>query len=451
MDIIREKKNYTGIGYVRYLDNKKLFEININGFRKIYNDYEYLLLLDSNGNVIEDAYNYLNVELNEESLKQRERCFVALKLLYSYMGLFYIIDIKEFDNKELNRFISFLKGGIRSNESLLFDGYTVRSNSTINNYIGVYRKYFKYLNIDNVFDEKYCISKIKGGTGFFAHTKKYKVEKYSISRKTFEREEVPPYIGFDEYEQIINFVRENYSVREELIIKLMYEYGMRIGEVLGITLEDIVDKRYSKSGVNEIEIRNRFTDKPWQGAKGCMSIKSRSCYQEPEYYKKGCKDAGYQVIEITNKTKQLIDEYLGEFIYYPFISKKLKSNLHNKNIADKVKEENNNELNCYIFVSKNLTPITVTGWNRILKNIFLETGISVDSKVKKDGLNHRFRHGFAMFKVLIEDYDELRLQRALRHSNPLSCRAYFKPTKSDLKKFELIKKRLLNRGGITLD
>lgn len=53
-----------------------------------------------------------------------------------------------------------------------------------------------------------------------------------------------------------------------------------------------------------------------------------------------------------------------------------------------------------------------------------------------------------MFKVFIEDYDELRLQRALRHSNPNSCSAYFKPAAEESRKFQILKDKLLKNGGI---
>lgn len=449
MNIIKEIKTYTGIGYSRYMGRKELFKVNIGGYRRIYGDFEYFLLIDSNGEVIEKAYTYLNEKLRQASLKQRERGFSALKLLYSYIELFYIRNLSEINNEELNRLIAFLKGGKRESNAIIFEGITIRSNQTINHYFGVYRKYFDFIGIEsNIFNESENIGGDKGGNGFFAHTKKNKEKRFLASRMTYEREEVPQYISYDTYNAIINIVKKKYSLREELILKLMYEYGLRIGEVFGLTLEDVINSENSKSGCNELEIRNRFSDKPWQHAKGCMTIYSRDCYTEPEYFKKGYKNAGYQAIQVTDKTMNLIEEYINDTILNPFISQKLQQNLHNKNFADKVKYSTDQEFNCYLFVSKNYTPLTNTSWNRILKNIFKDLDIPIDIGVKKDGLNHKFRHGFAMFKVLIEDYDELRLQRALRHSNPNSCRAYFKPTAEDSRKFQILKDKLLKNGGI---
>ncbi len=452
MNTIKEIKTYTGVGYIRYLDCKELFKVSIEGYRRFYDGVEYFILINSNGDFIENAFYFLNKELKEASLKQRERCFIALKLLYSYNELFYINNLDEINKQEINRIVAFLKGGVRENEDIRFEGITLRTNQTINHYLGVYRKYYKFLGIQSsIFNEYENVEIMKRKSGICGEIKNSKKIKFSISRKMYERDEVPPYISFDEYKQIIQYVREKYSLRDELIIKLMYEYGLRIGEVLGLTLEDIINSKISKSGVHEIEIRNRFSDRPWQHCKGCMTIYSRNCYQEEEYFKKGYRNAGYQVIKVTDETMDLFEAYINEYFTNPFISEKLKSNLHNKNIADKVKELDKENLNFYLIVSKNYTPLTCNSWNRILKKIFEELRIPFDIEIKKEGLNHKFRHGFAMFKVLIEGYDELKLQRALRHSNPNSCRMYFKPTEEDYKKFQLLKDRLIEVGGINFN
>ena len=67
-----------------------------------------------------------------------------------------------------------------------------------------------------------------------------------------------------------------------------------------------------------------------------------------------------------------------------------------------------------------------------MKNIFQQVGIQIDRGKKTDNLNHRFRHGFAMFKVLHEGFDEIKLAYVMRHSNTNSVSAYFNPTEDDL-------------------
>ena len=102
--------------------------------------------------------------------------------------------------------------------------------------------------------------------------------------------------------------------------------------------------------------------------------------------------------------------------------------------------------NAYVFLSKNYTPIAGGAWNRIMKNIFQQVGIQIDRGKKTDNLNHRFRHGFAMFKVLHEGFDEIKLAYVMRHSNTNSVRAYFNPTEDDLIVFASKQDKLTKRG-----
>lgn len=67
-------------------------------------------------------------------------------------------------------------------------------------------------------------------------------------------------------------------------------------------------------------------------------------------------------------------------------------------------------------------------------------------RIRKNNLNHRFRHGFAMFKVLIEKYDELKLAHVLRHSRKSSVKVYFNPTEEDLIEFAIKQDTLTKRG-----
>jgi len=58
-------------------------------------------------------------------------------------------------------------------------------------------------------------------------------------------------------------------------------------------------------------------------------------------------------------------------------------------------------------------------------------GIGIDKQVKKHNLNHRFRHGFAMYQIKHMGRNELELMRLMRHSSIKSVEVYFKPTIKD--------------------
>lgn len=456
METIWEVRGLTGIGFQRNKGNKKIQSINVEGFKREVDGFTYFILFNSNGTIIEDAYKYLNDKKNNKCIgkadfKKRELSFTALKLLYSFLELFYLASPKDVNEEQVNSLDAFLEGGEKLGHSITFKGNTERSNSTINYYYSVYRKFFKYLKIDNsIFDESEKIRTYRGsGEGFFAHTHKHTEEKYSVSKRVLQKKETPKYISYREFLKILDLIEEEYSSREEIIVILMYKYGLRVGEVLGLTVEDVVR---TDSEIGNLFLRNRATDKPYQRAKGCMPINALEDYNKPKYFKK---NIGYQVVEIEEKDLEKVEEYIINTrspLSYRRKDKKLSkafSNLTSKNIADKITDRTDIQHNSYVFISKNGTPIS--NWNEIMTEIFERVGISTDKGTKEDNLNHRLRHGFAMFKVIIEKYDQLRLMKALRQSDPSSCKVYYTVDEKERGRLAHETQELLRIGGIYIE
>ena len=79
-----------------------------------------------------------------------------------------------------------------------------------------------------------------------------------------------------------------------------------------------------------------------------------------------------------------------------------------KTIADRVRDsEEYEDDNYYIFINSIGTPISASSWNDTLRGIFAEVGIPVDRDCRKSNLNHRFRHGFAMYNVMYLNVKEV--------------------------------------------
>lgn len=443
METIVEYKGHFGIKY-KWIRENHSHEVMVVGMKKEYKDFTYMIIIGTNGKAYFEAYKYLNDKLRDESYSKREQALRALKLLYSYIELFNT-DIKYLDEADINKIRAFLKGGKDIGRYIAYDFKTVRMNETVNSYFGVYRSYLRYLGLkDNIFEQSNGTKIItERGSAFNSNTTSVEVQSYSINLKSSESKVVPKYIRYSEYEDIIKLIEDKYSLREKVIVKLMYEYGLRIGEVLGLTLEDIQGEDITnQEGKYRLILRNRFTDEPWQNAKGCLKVTSRDKYNDEEYYKVG---NGFQIINIKSDMFDLIQEYVDE-VTSPFsMTEKTYENYSGKNIADKVSQVEIDS-NAYVFISKNYTPITVGAWNTIMKSIFKEVGLEIDKGKRKDNLNHRFRHGYAMYKVLYEGYKELQLANALRHANTMSVKKYFNPTEDDLNDFAIKQDELTKRG-----
>lgn len=84
-------------------------------------------------------------------------------------------------------------------------------------------------------------------------------------------------------------------------------------------------------------------------------------------------------------------------------------------------------------MNKNGGVLSVSGWNKRLKDIYRQCGIEIDCGNKKNNLSHRFRHGYAM-ALREQGRDVLYIMRKLRHASLASTYVYFNPTEEDILK-----------------
>lgn len=434
MGVIKELDSTLGTVFVKCNSEGEVIQkTGVVGFHKLYKDKYYFIITDITGKRIHEANLYLNQHLADAGFKKREMAFSALKVLYSYISLFNFYRYKEGfkDKSELNKFLAFLEGGKQLGNAWDLDLKTTRSNKTINDYIGVYRNFYKtiFKVKDSLIHDKSIIGKYSGG-GMMGHANKVTVEKYTESKKVHKSQKAPKYIKYNQYEKIVKLIEEKYTIRDLVLVKLMYDYGLRLGEAISLTLEDIGEEG-SEHGTYKIILRRRLSDRPDQGKKGLMPIKSSEDYKKKAYRTEGI---GYREVLIEQDMMDLLEEYIEETFdeFKLGRSPKKKKNLDIYAKADKVSEREDIIDNYYLFLSsQHYTPLTQSGWNSVCRNIFLEVGISVDSESKSNNLSHRFRHGFAMLRAK-NGWSEVKIAAALRHTSTASVKKYFNPDEEDM-------------------
>jgi site-specific recombinase XerD len=410
-------KEYVAAGHKQ---QDSVIKINISKSIVNQNGYDYIILYDENMRVIRDAYKYLNTDIvAKQSFNTRELKGSALKLLYSYLSIFNY-DLYKLGKDEITVLKEFLYGENRN--GMLYELYitSARGVETVNKYISIYRTYLNFLNIKNeILNEKRVVSVEKGSDGLLGHAKKKIYEKYTVSDRSYSNITVPMYISEDEYEVVLKIIKKEFTLREEIIVRLMFENGLRIGEALGLTLEDIEDSK--------IVLRNRLSDKSYMFAKTCIKPNSLSDYKSSTY---STYTVGYQIIlpsvTLMDSLFYYIDDTHGD------MSKVTRKNYFKYAKADKVTEGVDLEGdNYYLFLNKNGAALSISGWNKTVRKIFEKAGLKLDRKTKKHNLNHRFRHGMAMKLVKngATPYDVL---NALRHQSLSSTMCYFRPTEEDM-------------------
>ncbi|MCI6693373.1 MAG: site-specific integrase [Clostridium sp.] len=441
MRSIKQIQSINGTYFNLYLDDTIIKEVKITRVKRERDGTIYIILLDSNGKVIDEVYKYINFYCNSYSINRREQIISALKLLYSFIELYdkSLYSLERRDIKNLSSFILGLTIDDESGNQIMGRGI-----STHNLYLDNIREFFKYLRIENEYlFEKRVVSSIRSGYGFLSHTKTVQTEKYSTNLKgnSIKDKVVPKYISLDEYRKIVKFIEENSgrnTLRNRIIVELMYTTGMRLGEVLGLTLEDVKDNK-DNPDFGVLYIRNRLTDKKYQNAKGCMKVKHLKDYFSKQYQKK---DYGYQIINIGPELYKLLKAYIDESRSVLELSEKVYNNMAFYALADSVCNYKENQ---YIFLNKNGYPLSSSGWNKFIKNVFKSLNIDLDEKNKQNNLSHRFRHGFAMYLIQIEGKSVEYVKNRMRHVSIQSTLVYYNPTEDEkLRAIEDLEKKLRN-------
>ncbi|MDG0029960.1 site-specific integrase [Priestia sp. Y58] len=444
MKIVRENDNNYGFTYEIYRDGQLVDEIDIRKISKLHKGRRYIFLLDSNRKVIEKVFDYLNGEDEELSINSREQHSTALKLLYSFSRIINK-DIECFSRVDISNLSRFILGLSSEGNYSRWELKTSRAISTHQRYFEVFRSFLKKMDINNsIFFEKSQVKVEKNGYGMMEHAKKITVERYktSVDRHSNPRKNVPKYISVEEYRRIINYINDveegtDFINRNLLIIDLMFTQGMRLGEVLGLTLEDIHSHPENR-GASILKLRNRMTDRPYQSAKGAFKPKSKSVYTTTFYQE------SYQQIVLPELITQRLKAYINESRNIFEKSEKYLDNTISYANGDSV--ENEDIPNYYIFLNKNGSPLSASGWSKYLKNLFVELEIPIDKGNKRHNLSHRFRHGYAMFLIKDLKKDVTEVQKLMRHKSLASTMMYFNPTEEEiLKSTEKIQVELIRK------
>jgi len=447
---IIEKKNASGTYYEMqtYDSNNALVNtkaIQINSYTATIADgFSVIMLYDPDMEPIEDAIRFLNFGgMDGQSQNYLLQAVSALKFLYAYLCL-YSVNLKDMNKANATGFIDFLKG--ISREGLLYttELSTKRRNETVSSYLKAARKYVSFLG----YEDHILLSKSTNmKTIIMPESDGAKtIHTYEVAVKTPNRSEsVPAYINIEEYKALLAVAEKTSTpLRDKVICRLLFEHGLRIGEVLGLTIEDIKSKEGKDFRIQyRIELRNRVSDTTEQNAKSAMNVLSADTYEDPDYIRKGI---GYQTIIISEDLAMDLLEYINTA--HDSDDKKYMERHDQYDIADSVPHGNPDiKKNYYIFLNTLGRPLSENLWDKNLRGIFQEAGLAVDSGVRKYNLNHRLRHGYAMYLTNMLHLSDFDVKTLMRHKNLSTTAIYHNPTPEDT---EALQEQLIEKWDISL-
>ena len=407
------------------MDDEKIVNRSIIKYHVVLtnvNDETYFLLYDKYMNPSYNVFEYINFYLKGQAYNSKSKALHAMKFLFCFQDII-CKELKDFTTTDLLAFKDFLRGYNRAGNLITYKDLTGRSAETVNGYLCIYRSFLEYLGESN----KYLNQRIHKKNHIWNESENdiYVRERYKINEIAGNNQEVPMYISVIEFIKIIQLIRKEYSIRDECIVRLMYETGMRIGEVLGLTNEDIAIEKIDGEYRAIIYIRNRTSDnKKSQHAKTCMKIYDKKQYVSKEYH---TPSRGYQMVFISEELYSLIGAYVEKEHEHQRMLHE--DNYFKSTIADCVLDTSDE--NFYIFLNSLGRPLSNMSWNNIIREIFVKLNIPLDVCVREHNINHRFRHGFAMFQVDYLHIKSVQLAVLMRHTTISSVMKYYRPTTSD--------------------
>ncbi|HDV5822560.1 TPA: tyrosine-type recombinase/integrase [Staphylococcus aureus] len=201
--------------------------------------YPLFILLDEQFEVVEPVMSFIKYldNTNKSPNTIKTYCY-HLKLFYVFMQQRKIsLDEIQFD--ELANFVGWLRNPTENANVIdIHPKEAKREESTVNAILNAVISYLEYLSRSGGFKMLDLFNETRGRNykGFLHHVSKGKPYKRNVL-KLREKKKMIRTLNHSEVKEIVEAC---HTLRDKLIIMLMYEGGMRIGEVLSLRLADIV-------------------------------------------------------------------------------------------------------------------------------------------------------------------------------------------------------------------
>ena len=386
-------------------------------------DFEYIVPYNDEMVPIREAFDYLNYDLADRPITSRAQAATAIRILYCYLSLTNT-DIHDIDANTLRGLIRFIRGVGTVQEQFKMD--TIRSAGTVNIYLATYRTFFSHRGI--ICEPLYQRVVTHGVKSTDVTQMHFNAEKYAMKSnlhtRQYEDRSIPKYISPEQFAALYKLALREKDLCAIIIMRLGYGYGLRLGEILGLTLEDLTEISIDNQFTPILFLRNRLSDKDFQFCKNLMHPTDVRQYQSKDY-----KNSRHRIM-ISYDMYELIIKYIET---EHTRMKSTRPSKYSQTVADIVSKQSDIEENHYIFLNRYGRILSDQTWGNNLKKYFEKADIIIEHDTKEGNLSHRFRHGFAMFHSHFSEHPwtALKLQRAMRHKSIRSTLIYYNLTEED--------------------
>ncbi|QSF41960.1 tyrosine-type recombinase/integrase [Priestia megaterium] len=229
-------------------------EISV-GNRKAY------LLIGTSGLPVEPVAKYMKYLYNSERSSNTLQTYcTALKFYFTYLEQTGI-DYQQVSFEKLSNFVVWLRNPYENNNVVIHKtAKAKRRESTVNNYLTVVASFYDYLYRNDLVDSDMVEKLMKkmfigaggnGYKGFLHHVNGGK----PISKNILKLKEPRKRVQVFTKEQVEEIYYSTTNIRDKFLVRLLFESGLRIGEVLSLFLEDL--QFDAKQRKHKIQLTNR--------------------------------------------------------------------------------------------------------------------------------------------------------------------------------------------------
>jgi integrase/recombinase XerD len=225
-------------------------EIRTSDYHKRY------VVVDGNGNLVVPVVRYLKYLNAIGRARNTLRSYAqSLSLYFTYLAQEQL-EYQQVTLDDLGGFVLWLKNPYRSLKVLPVRPVTqARTNTTINGCITAVAGFYDYLwrqdELDTDLNEKtrtYLPARSRSYKSFLHHIAKGKLVEKNLLKQRMPRRGQPKTLSKEQIETLVNACE---NIRDQLLLTLLYESSLRIGECLALWIEDVdVDGR-------KIHVRDR--------------------------------------------------------------------------------------------------------------------------------------------------------------------------------------------------
>lgn len=363
-----------------------------------YDGKKMILITDRYGIIRSAPSKYVNKTRKGKSINSRLQMALAIQLFYIFCDIYgYDPEHIEFDATE--KFVCFLTGEHLQSENKDHSIHP-RKIQTVRNYLSMVREYLER-------------------AGFSTSGFKDQYNHFDLKPGNLNHNTAPTHFDPEQARLLAKEMKDNNDQQTLCIFMLAYKYGLRRGEILGLTINDVVKETDPSTGEvsHMLILRNRISDNEDQYAKTLLHPLI------PENYKSKDFINSYYAIPIDESTyNKIIMIYNERKKYSPAEYRRIQE----ISKADDIKGKDNH----YIFVIKGKK-----GWNRL-------SGITFNNHLNYyfqkfnlvfTNVSHAMRHSCAMFYAHYSDTpcDAEQLRHLLRHKSSKTTSLYFNITKQE--------------------